>query len=260
MRVVITVKTYPNPSTEYLETVCVAGVRVDVDPPVWVRLYPIPFRLLDKDKRFSKYEVLAVDTSPQVRDRRPESLRPRLDSIQTVGTLASWAQRRGAIGQLIGATTTCELNHGVELAKGSAPSLGCVRPADVGRVYVKRCRPWTDDVLRKAALAADGTLFSPGVTPLRPPPFEIRFPYRCESSGCPGHDQKTMDWEAGWAAVLWSQREGRAAAERMAVQKWGSLVSADKDPAFFLGNQFQHPGSFSILGNWWPVREPEPLF
>ena len=38
--VMITVKTYPNPSETYGETVCVAGVRLDRGAPEWIRLYP----------------------------------------------------------------------------------------------------------------------------------------------------------------------------------------------------------------------------
>lgn len=47
-KVLITVKSYPSPSRRYGETVCVAGV--DLDSGRWVRLYPIPFRDLDKKK------------------------------------------------------------------------------------------------------------------------------------------------------------------------------------------------------------------
>jgi hypothetical protein len=43
----ITVKTYPNPSETYGETVCVAGVRLDRGRPEWIRLYPVKFRNAD---------------------------------------------------------------------------------------------------------------------------------------------------------------------------------------------------------------------
>jgi hypothetical protein len=37
------------------------------------------------------------------------------------------------------------------------------------------------------------------------------------------------------------------------------LCAADRDTAFFIGNQHQHPGSFLVLGVWWPPRQPEQL-
>jgi hypothetical protein len=43
-RILPVVKTYPNPSTKYGETVCVAGV--DLATREWVRVYPVTFRQL----------------------------------------------------------------------------------------------------------------------------------------------------------------------------------------------------------------------
>ena len=74
--VMITVKTYPNPSDKYLETVCVAGVRLDRGRPEWIRLYPVKFRSEDLDKQFKKYEILRLNgTYNQTNDNRPESFR-----------------------------------------------------------------------------------------------------------------------------------------------------------------------------------------
>jgi hypothetical protein len=41
-RILVVVKTYPNPSQAYGETVCCAGV--DLDTRRWVRIYPIEIR------------------------------------------------------------------------------------------------------------------------------------------------------------------------------------------------------------------------
>ncbi len=51
-RVLITVKTYPQPRMKYEETVCVAGI--DMDSLQWVRLYPVQFRALPFEKQFRK--------------------------------------------------------------------------------------------------------------------------------------------------------------------------------------------------------------
>jgi hypothetical protein len=44
-RVLITVKTYPNPSKSYQETVCTAGIDEDKN---WIRIYPVNFRAKPK--------------------------------------------------------------------------------------------------------------------------------------------------------------------------------------------------------------------
>jgi hypothetical protein len=64
MRVLITVKAAPNPSEKYGETVCVAGLRLDLDAAGWVRLYPVNFRELDGDGQFRKYDVVSLDARP----------------------------------------------------------------------------------------------------------------------------------------------------------------------------------------------------
>jgi hypothetical protein len=32
------------------------------------------------------------------------------------------------------------------------------------------------------------------------------------------------------------------------------MCAADRDVAFFVGNQAKHPGVFSVLGVYWPKR------
>ncbi|GLW55116.1 hypothetical protein Kpho01_31270 [Kitasatospora phosalacinea] len=71
-RILITVKTYPDVSHKYLETCCAAGIRLDTDPVRHVRLFPVPHRLLDEEKRFGKYSVVEVDVRRHHTDRRPD--------------------------------------------------------------------------------------------------------------------------------------------------------------------------------------------
>lgn len=51
-RIFIVVKTYPTPSQRDVETSCTAGIT---DDGSFIRLYPIPFRLLEEDKKFKRY-------------------------------------------------------------------------------------------------------------------------------------------------------------------------------------------------------------
>lgn len=51
LKILITVKTYPIPSTKYDELVCTAGVTEEGE---FIRLYPINFRDLPYDQQFKK--------------------------------------------------------------------------------------------------------------------------------------------------------------------------------------------------------------
>ena len=77
-RIMITVKTYPELSARYHETSCLAGIRLDQGTPQHVRLFPVPFRLLNEESQFAKYSIVEVDVQRHHGDRRPESLRPNL--------------------------------------------------------------------------------------------------------------------------------------------------------------------------------------
>ncbi|WP_218061766.1 hypothetical protein [Planobispora rosea] len=87
MKALITVKAAPNPSEAYGETVCVAALRLDLDHPGWIRLYPINFRELDGGSQFRKYDVVSLEAKPSPSDPRAESRRPRSDSFVEILSL-----------------------------------------------------------------------------------------------------------------------------------------------------------------------------
>jgi hypothetical protein len=98
-RVLIAVKTYPTLSTKYDELVCTAGFLEDGS---WVRVYPIPFRKLDYDKRYSKYDWVEIDLIKNNSDFRPESRKPRsietaFNVVEHVDTKNSWQERKDIV-------------------------------------------------------------------------------------------------------------------------------------------------------------------
>ena len=70
-KVLIVVKTYPNPSKSYQETVCTAGMDADKN---WIRIYPIHFRSKPQDQQYKKFHWIELDLiKTSGRDFRPES-------------------------------------------------------------------------------------------------------------------------------------------------------------------------------------------
>jgi len=78
-RVLVTVKTYPHPSQKHRELVCVAGVQEDGS---FIRLYPVPFRYLEKGEQFAKYQWIELQVVRNSKDRRSESFRIVPDTIR----------------------------------------------------------------------------------------------------------------------------------------------------------------------------------
>lgn len=257
-RVLITVKTYPSASSKHRETSCVAGVALDPEPR-WIRIYPVPFRLMKEENRFKKYDIVNLSaTRPTSGDRRPESMRlisEKITSLESVPANRYWDQRKKLMGSLLGSETTCEMNNGVKQLKGQAPSLAAVRPRNP-EVHVVKPEPWPPERINKNRETAAPDLFGISFKELQQPPWDVRIRYKCESDGCRGHDQKILDWEAGQAALDWSRKKGDNAAKYDLEAKWNSLVDATHDPYLYIGNLNQHPGSFCVIGIWSAIRHP----
>ncbi len=65
-KILVLIKTYPNLSKTYEETVCVAGIT---DKGEWRRLYPVPFRKMEFTHQFHKYDWISVDTEKNSKEK-----------------------------------------------------------------------------------------------------------------------------------------------------------------------------------------------
>jgi hypothetical protein len=129
-RILITVKTYPTLSRKYGETVCTAGIRED---GTWVRMYPVPFRRLDEQQQYSKYDWLECDLVRNTSDPRPETFRPskpdQLVAVDHIGTERDWAERRRLL--LKTAKVYDRLDDLITEAKANLTSLAVFKPTKV---------------------------------------------------------------------------------------------------------------------------------
>jgi len=263
-RVLVTVKAYPQPSRSYGETVCVAGVRVDGGVPRWIRLYPVSYRELEFADRFTKCQFMDLKVFRAATDQRPESYKPNIPSVVLGELLRSehgWRDRWEYLKDLAGATTACELL--ARQSTGNAPSLGLVKPAEIIDLKIEKNDAFDADRKLLAQLAAQGDLFGKEARDLlEPAPYRLKYKYKCESVGCNTHTQTLIDWEAGQAARRWQSRAGseQRLRDMLRGKFLDEMCAPGRDPYFYLGNQHQHPGSFLVLGVFWPPAgsRPEP--
>lgn len=266
IRVLITVKTTPQPSTKYRDTVCTAGVRLDTPRPAWVRLYPIPYRYLASSHQFAKYDVTELEVRRRPQDSRVESYTPNWDSMVRVDHLKPWAPRVEAL-RALPTTSTCELQEGTR-GNHAGPSLGMGGVGDVDRLIVKAHPGWSPEQKRKIELAMNQVdLFDSGTQPppLEAPRYLAWYRYRCTTRACGGHTSQILDWE-----LTELQRHLRGDSEREALRKLedkflGMMFASTRDTKLFLGN-FERPTkrqNFSVLGVWYPLKSDVaavPLF
>ncbi len=250
-RIMITVKTYPELSTKYRETSCVAGIRLDRGAPEHVRLFPVPFRLLVETTQFSKYSVVEVDVQRHDRDRRPESLRPKLETLEVIEQITStdgWRKRYEYVEPLV-ATSLCAIKRDQEARD---TSLGVFRPEEVSDFRLAPAEPWPAS---KAALADQLDLFEQDLRPLEWVPLEFRYRFRCSDTACPGHNMALKDWEAGESYRKFLRKYGEDRVKEKLRERWSDrMFASDRAVHFFVGNIAAHPKTFMLLGLFYPER------
>jgi hypothetical protein len=249
-RVLITVRSYPNPSAKSVEASCTAGIT---DGGKWIRLYPVPYRLLDDSQRFKKYQWVTVDVTKARNDFRPESHNPRLDQIQVGKTLPAtdgWRARWSVIQPLLD-VSMCAIQRARD--EHGFPTLGMVKPKEITKLSIEDSPAnWTP---KQQASLNQGLLFESGPSQkLEKIPFDFKYEFRCSDPACKGHKMTCTDWEIAEAYRSWRRRYGnnwqyafRNKFEKEMIQKF--------DTHFFVGNQHQAPTAWIIVGLFYPPQE-----
>jgi hypothetical protein len=254
LRLLITVKAAPNPSAKHGETVCVGALSVDPGRRGWIRLYPIHFRDLDDDNKFRKYDIVTVDALPAIQDRRPESWRPIVGTVRAEHHLSTGPARRGFLDPYV-EDSMCQLTEHA-CAASDARSIALVRVGDVSGFSIARHPGWTADQRAKinGYLNQLDILDDHHRAPLQAPRFTGSYRYRCADRRCRGHRQSLLDWEF----VALQRRLGALtdaeATGQLRTKFFDQLCSADRDVAFYVGNQAARPQAFSIGGVYAPRR------
>lgn len=243
-RILITVKTYPTLSRKYGETVCTAGVRED---GTWVRIYPVPFRRLNEDQKYRKYDWIECRLQRNTLDVRPETFRPvdeaELIPVASMDRRDNWKERRDIL--LKKARVYDNLEELIARAKANQISLAVFKPArvidfvveederewDMGRVKEMR------DASKQHDLFADNTWRE---TFRIIPKLPFKFSYRFVDSAGKKSEQQILDWEIG--ALYWNCLRASGGNEATAIAKVRQQYMdefGEKDLHLFLGTTQQ---------------------
>lgn len=250
-KVLITVKTYPLPSEEYLELVCTAGMLEDGS---FVRRYPIDYRYRPYWQCYRKYQWIEVEVEKHERDARKESYRPNVESLRVLGgpldTRNAWAARRAIV--LKRPPNSMETLREKQAADGT--SLGLVKPKQVTDLTIE---PDAEEWKPKwRAEMQQLHLFGPERKPLDKVPFKFRYHFTCGDARCKGHAMMIEDWEVGQLYFKEAKRLGdpQRAAESVRKKFLEELCGPNKDTHFFVGTVLKY-GTWIVLGVFWPPKE-----
>jgi hypothetical protein len=269
IRILPTVKAYPVlDRVSFSEAVCVAGITME-HPTRWVRLFPLDFRGLERARQFKKYEVIEVDVTASATDPRPETMTPRLDSIEVREQIGSdhgtWG-RRLPFFDAVEDDSMCGIQR---RQRETGQSLGVFRPRDVLDLKVAPAQADFEAsqraILQQASLLGDRA-GDASRNALEPFPLKAKFSYRCADPKCRGHEQSIIDWELGAFFRRLRDVDGKDQASCLAAvhDRFLGFCDSSHDVRFITGSMLRHPGSFLILGLVYPkralIREDDALF
>jgi hypothetical protein len=260
-RILILCKTYPSPSTAHTETSCVAGVE---DNGKAVRIFPVPFRLIDGAAQFKKWQWITAHITKARRDHRPESHNIGVDTIvcenPPVSTRDGWADRLKHLTKIPSFQSPDDL----EPARlNSGTTIALLRPLRILQLEITPIKTpdWTEAEKKKLLQQQPQTrLFAAQdraqIAMLRKIPFD--FYYRYAYLGPDGTEReathKIVDWEIG--ALYWnlrkSHRDNWEAPFRAKVEQ--ELPS--RDLTFLMGTVHRFPDQWLIISVIYPPKRP----
>jgi len=229
---------------------CTAGITDDGE---WIRLFPVPWRLLDIDKRFRKYQYIEAGVIKAISDPRPESYKINLDSINILSdplqTTNKWEARKAMVYPLR-TQSLCALQAARNL--NQYPTLGLFKPKTVARLRIERIKnAWTEE--RIACLRQYSLFGDVPKSELQQIPYEFTYDFVCDDSNCHGHSLSCTDWEMGVSYLKWRGQYDMRWEEKFRDTYETKLV-IDKDIHFYVGTLHGHPDAWIIIGLFYPPK------
>lgn len=243
----VVVKTYPHPSVKYEETVCTGGITATGQ---WIRLYPVPFRSLD-DKTFTKYQWVSCKAVKRADDLRPESYRPRLETLKlgdVVRTDHHWRERRSLLVPYA--------RQSLEEIKArwheSKESAGMFKPKEVLEIVAEPApAQWEQKYLDRMSQMK----LWDEPKPLEKIPWQFKCVYRCDDPKClEPHEQSIRDWEVYQLYRTLRRKYGDEEAVKRVKERTLAFFT-DKYDTYLVVGSINRFCTFIIGGLFYPTRD-----
>jgi hypothetical protein len=232
-RVIILVKAAPHPSRRYQETVCCAGVTPEGE---WRRLYPVRFRHLTGDAKFSRWDIVEYKWHRPRDDPRAESRRVEEQSLTITGSLPR-NDHAPFLDPLLRPSYADAAQRG--------ETLTLVRPKNLNfRWRRKSDAEVAGEKTAFAAASAQGSLLDEPLKAFEPCPYHLRMGF--EDAAGP-HHMTCGDWETSATFFGWRKRYGEAEALRHLRDTY-ERTYAEKGVALAMGTVAKRPNQWLLLG------------
>ncbi|PIU18627.1 MAG: hypothetical protein COT16_01610 [Elusimicrobia bacterium CG08_land_8_20_14_0_20_44_26] len=265
-KILILVKTYPVLSKKYSELVCTAGITEEGS---WIRIYPVPFRFLEYEKKYSKFQWIEAEVIKNISDPRPESYKiadiKTIKLLDTIDTKNGWRKRKDLLFKnLIVFDNTNEL---IKKANKNELSLALFKPAKILDFIVEKAdSEWDKEIAGKIRNdIKQPDLFSTEEERLAKENFQLvkkipyKFSYKFQDSSGKESILMIEDWEIG--QLYWNCLKRASGDEKTAVEQVKNKYLNEfqkKDIYLFLGTARRFHGwarnPFLIIGVFYPPK------
>ncbi len=251
-KALIVVKTYPVPSETGIESSCTAAIT---DSGEWLRLFPVPWRLLAEDQRFRKYQWVEVDVTKATSDPRPESHHLKQDGIRILSkplpSTKNWRARKEVVFPLRSPSLCFLIRH---RDTHQCPTLGLFRPAEIRRLRIiqEKDPDWTE--AQRLLLSQSHLFVEPPRQELQKIPFKFVYEFRCDEPDCHGHNLMCTDWEMLEPYRNWTAKYGDRWEEKFRLTFEKEMIYKN-DTHFYVGTVASHPAKWIIIGLFYPPKQ-----
>jgi len=236
VEVTVIAKALPQVGDKHGETVCVAALD---DQRRWYRLYPVTFRMLAGDQRFTRWSRVSAKcrvVAPN-KDRREESRNVDQDSIKLIGEMRA-GDRTAFIEKAVVSSTKQERLEG--------RSLALIKPEEVRFEWKRRSPEAIQERLAAyQRLASQPDMFgTKPLKPLPPAPYDFFYHYR---DGDGPHECRCHDWEVEQTFINWERKYGEARTLELMHDQYGVRYPKE-GMAFAMGTHSAYPNVWMIIG------------
>ena len=225
------------------------------------RLFPVPFRLIQDEKQFKKWQWIKARVERARGDARPESYKLYVDTIECedkpIPTANDWRERKPWIERL---PTFDSFEAAEDARQKDGVSLAIVCPEQIKALEIKPAESldWTEGEKAKLLqLQNQGNLFeetAKDLKLLKKLPYDFHYRYVCKTpSGLAEHRHKIVDWEAG--ALFWNvhRTHGRDWEKPFRAKYEEELPR--KDLKFLMGTIHRFPDQWLIVSVIYPPKQ-----
>jgi len=272
-KVLITVMTYPTLSKNHLETVCTAGFKEDGS---WIRIYPVPHRLLGWNKKYRKWQYIEVDLEKNPKDSRPESYHIRdIDTLKVIDKedngKVDWSSRMSWIKK--GKKIYDDMSEILQHTKEGEMSLAVLKPTEFIGFEVEKEKDLNDynrrlkEIQKKyeadqmqLSLFEDKTSANSTFEFAKKIPYKFYYKFKTKD----GIVRRLMieDWEIG---MLYLKCLKNGIAENEAIRKVREKYEGfikDRDVYLLIGTQYKWQNMnakdpYVIIGVFYPPKGTE---